>query len=168
MNLELSPNWQPFRVAIRGQNPDPPRSLVTFEGLGDRLRSAAFAEKQAGLAFELAADWFPHAALELKEVWQKLSCEEDKHLRWLLNRMSELNIAVDERIVSQQLWQSFQRCQTEKEFVLFMANAEERGRKAGFRFYQYLLDKDKVTAELFLVIAQEEENHIAAVVRFFK
>jgi hypothetical protein len=34
-------NWDPFLLAEPGSKPDAPRSLDPFEGMGDRLRSAA-------------------------------------------------------------------------------------------------------------------------------
>ena len=47
----VSPDWSPFRLAPEGTRPEPPRSIHTRDGIGDRLRSAAFAEIQAREAF---------------------------------------------------------------------------------------------------------------------
>lgn len=159
--------WGPFRVAPSGEKGDLPRALTTFEGLGDRLRSAAFAEYQAREAFRWAASHFADATPELKNAWLALAIEEDKHMNWLLSRMAELKIEVQERSVSDQLWISLTRCSSPREFALYMASAEERGRKAGVRFYEALLEKDPVTAKIFGTIAQEEVTHIELAQKFF-
>jgi uncharacterized ferritin-like protein (DUF455 family) len=160
-------NWDPFRVAHQNSKADLPRSLNTFEGMGDRLRSAAFAELQAREAFLWGAHYFQDASDELKRAWTSLAKAEQRHLDWLLQRMSELRIDVQERQVSDQLWISLTSCKTAKEFALYMASAEERGRKAGLRFHQALLKTDPITAEIFGKIAEEEVAHIALAAKFF-
>lgn len=160
-------NWAPFRVVPRGQKADLPRSLNTFEGIGDRLRSAAFAEIQARDAFLWAAEHFKDAPPELKNAWVALAREEQKHLDWLLSRMVELGIDVQSRSVSDQLWISLTSCQTAREFALYMASAEERGRQAGIKFHQTLSATDPMTAQIFGKIAEEEVSHIQLAYQFF-
>jgi uncharacterized ferritin-like protein (DUF455 family) len=160
-------NWEPFDVIQSGGFNEPPRPLGTKEGLEDRLRSAAFAEIQAREAFLWAAEKFTDAPFELREAWKKLAIEEDKHMNWLLNRMIELELNVKSRKVTLRLWHSFMACQTAKEFAVYMASAEERGRKAGERFYISLKNEDPVSAEIFRKIAEEEKEHIALAERFF-
>jgi uncharacterized ferritin-like protein (DUF455 family) len=160
-------NWAPFRVAPSGSRGDAPRSLDTIEGIGDRLRSAAFAELQAREAFLWAAHHYLEAPEDLKQAWITLSKEEQKHMNWLLNRMTELGIEVTERSVSDQLWYSLITCKTAEEFALYMASAEERGRKAGIRFCEALTAKDPITAKIFGTIAQEEISHIELAARFY-
>ncbi len=153
-------DWAPFRVCAPNEKVPYPRALSTPEGLADRLRFVAFAEKQATHAFALAAEIFTSAPSETKEIWRKLSKEEEKHLNWLLTRMQELGISPDERPQSLALWISFDRCETPLQFAEFMAKAEDRGRIAGEQFYQTLLTIDPVTAQLFQKIAEEEKEHI--------
>jgi uncharacterized ferritin-like protein (DUF455 family) len=161
-------NWSPFLV-----NEDPsvhadrPRFIQSKDGIGDRLRAAAFAEIQAREAFNWAADTFNDAPADLRGAWKNLARAEDKHLGWLLARMEELAIGVQERKVSDHLWHSLIACKTAQEFAIYMANAEERGRKAGERFYQALLKTDPVSARIFGKIAEEEVEHIALAERFF-
>jgi len=152
--------WAPFAVCAPGEKAPYPRSLNTPEGLGDRLRFVAFAEKQAENAFFLAAHSYPSLPEAVKNTWLQLSREEAKHLGWLLARMKELGVDPSERPQSLALWNSFDRCSTAAEFALFMANAEERGRIAGEQFYETLLKTDPTTGELFRKIAEEEKLHI--------
>lgn len=160
-------NWEPFLLTTSGAHPDAPRSISTPEGVGDRLRAAAFAELQAREAFVWAADRFEDAPEELRSAWRTLAAAEQKHMDWLLNRMTELGIDLRERKVSDYLWISLISCNSAREFAIFMANAEDRGRVAGERFYESLKDRDSVTAEIFRKIAVEEIEHIALATRFF-
>jgi uncharacterized ferritin-like protein (DUF455 family) len=160
-------NWEPFRIAPKGTKSDAPRSLGTQEGIGDRLRSAAFAEIQARDAFLWAASHYEDAPDSLKRAWTALAQAEQKHLDWLLHRMEELKIEVRERQVSDQLWNSLTSCQSAREFALYMASAEERGRKAGVRFHQALSATDPITAQIFAKIADEEVAHIALAYKYF-
>ncbi len=165
--VPVTPNWAPFRLAPTGERGDLPRSISTIEGVSDRLRTAAFAEIQAREAFLWAASHFKDAEPALREAWLKLSAEENKHLHWLLRRMEELQLDVRDRTVSDQLWISLTRCTSAREFALYMANAEEWGRKAGERFCDALLKTDPVTAQIFGQIAKEEVAHIALAEKFF-
>ena len=165
--LEANPDWNPFLLSSPGERSDPPRSISTREGVGDRLRAAAFAEIQAREAFNWAASRFEDAPPSLRQAWQGLALAEDRHLQWLLSRLSELGIDVRERKVSQHLWLSFMACASAQEFAVYMANAEERGRKAGERFHKALYPADPVTAKIFGKIAEEEVAHIALAAKYF-
>ena len=156
----LSIDWSPFQLCKSGEKAPYPRGLTTPEGLGDRLRFVAFAEKQASVAFAAAAELFPELNERAKQVWKILADEEAKHLQWLLWRMEELKMDPMERPVSAALWESFDRCKTAHEFATFMKNAEERGRTAGELFYYTLLAIDPITAKIFKQIALEEQEHI--------
>jgi uncharacterized ferritin-like protein (DUF455 family) len=165
-----TPNWKPFRLVPRGKRGEASRALTTPEGIGDRLRSAAFAELQAREAFLWAADRF--AGLQdtpagLTDAWRALAREENKHLGWLLQRMEDLQQTPEARGVSDFLWVSLIHCKTAVEFARFMASAEERGRVAGESFYASLKDSDPTSAALFQTIAREEVSHIELAERFF-
>lgn len=165
MSAPQTPDWSPFLV--QKERPLPPRPIHTLEGVGDRLRAAAFAEIQAREAFEWAAARYDDAPEALRGAWRMLARAEDKHLGWLLDRMKALGIDVRERATSDQLWHSFERCETAESFAWFMANAEERGRRAGERFAQDLKERDPETARIFGQIALEEIEHIELAKRFF-
>ena len=160
-------NWEPFKLTPQGQHPSPTRTLETRDGIGDRLRAAAFAEIQAREAFLWAADKFEDAPSSLRTAWRGLALAEQRHLDWLLKRMKELEIGVDERQVSDFLWHSLIVCKSAKEFAYFMANAEERGRRAGERFQKALVKIDPITSEIFGKIAEEEVAHIALAYEYF-
>ncbi|MBY0517248.1 MAG: ferritin-like domain-containing protein [Bacteriovoracaceae bacterium] len=155
--------WSPY---ILGKVPKS-RSISTVEGLGDRLRFVAFAERQAALAFKEAASRFTDASCELREAWLWVSKEEEKHERWLLARMEELSQRVEACPVALDLYLSFERCHSAHEFALYMSNAEERGRVAGEKFGEILKERDPVTAKIFAQIAAEEREHVAMVAKFF-
>ncbi len=163
----MTPDWKPFQVALPGNKADLPRSLETLEGVGDRLRVAAFAEIQAREAFLWATSFFKEASSELKQAWSQLAIDENRHLQWLLTRMKELQIEINARKVSDQLWCSLYSCQNTRAFSLYMASAEERGRVAGMRFFEVLHPTDPVTARIFKTIAEEEVNHIRMARQFF-
>lgn len=160
-------NWFPFVLAPTGKFAPAPRSIKTAEGVADRLRAAAFAEIQAKEAFLWASQNYTDVPADLRGAWRVLSVAEDKHLGWLLTRMSELGIDPAAREVSDFLWQSFRGCTSGRQFALFIANAEERGRIAGERFYHQLKGTDSITAEIFRKIAEEELEHIELARRFF-
>ena len=160
-------NWEPFRLSPAGTRPDLTRSLDTNEGIGDRLRAAAFAEIQAREAFLWAASHFDDAPLSLRAAWKGLALAEQRHLDWLLNRMRELEIDVKERMVSDYLWISLISSRNAPEFAHFMASAEERGRKAGARFHQAMYKRDPITAKIFGKIAEEEVSHIALAYEYY-
>jgi uncharacterized ferritin-like protein (DUF455 family) len=131
------------------------------------MRAAAFAEIQAREAFNWGADRWTDAPDALRSAWRGLAHAEDRHLGWLLKRMQELGIAVDEREVSDQLWVSLTSCVSARDFAHYMASAEERGRKAGERFHEALLERDPVSAAIFGRIAEEEVEHIALAQKFY-
>jgi hypothetical protein len=81
--------------------------------------------------------------------------------------MTELGIDVRARRVSDHLWHSLVSCQSAREFAVFMASAEERGRRAGERFHAALVTRDPETARIFGQIAREEVAHIELAKRFF-
>jgi uncharacterized ferritin-like protein (DUF455 family) len=164
---ELTPNWSPFVIAEPEEKLPHPRSIKTPEGMGDRMRVAAFAEIQAREAFAWAAQRYQDAPKTLRNAWKALSIAEDRHLHWILNRMEELGLDVKDRPVSDKLWHSLVTRKTAKEFALYMANAEERGRQAGERFHQSLHEKDPVTAEIFRKIAEEEVAHIEVALKHY-
>jgi uncharacterized ferritin-like protein (DUF455 family) len=161
----MEPNWEPFRVDNSVLLA--PRPLGETAGVGDRLRTAAFAEVQAEAAFLWAATTYEDASEELREAWRGLATEERKHRVWLLDRLRALECAVDERPVSDILWRSLTRCHTAAEFCHYMAGAEERGRRAGERFHERLMSVDPVTARIFGQIALEERAHIELAYRFY-
>jgi uncharacterized ferritin-like protein (DUF455 family) len=153
-------NWNPFLVCEPDAYAPAPRGIRTPEGLGDRLRTAAFAELQAREAFRWAADTLLDAAPELRAVWRRFSSDEDRHLQLLLGRMAELGVRPDERPVSDRLWQSLRKCRTAREFSAYMKTAEERGRAAEESFQRSLETSDPVTAAIFGRIAADEAEHV--------
>jgi len=155
-------DWKPFLVCADDERPPQPRGLRTPEGLGDRLRTAAFAERQARDAFRWARERFPEAGKDLLESWGRFAAEEEKHMGWLLARMAELGVDAAARPVSGHLWRSLTACKSAAEFGAVMAEAEERGRTAEKSFEQSLASFDPETSRIFGRIAAEEEEHIAA------
>jgi uncharacterized ferritin-like protein (DUF455 family) len=162
-----TPDWKPFLLLPSGERGKSPRSIQSKEGIGDRLRSAAFAEIQAYYAFLWASERFHDASPALKANWRGLALAEERHLIWLLRRMEELGIPLEDRAVSDFLWESLTSCKTAEAFSLFMASSEERGRVAGMRFQEALQAIDPVTAEIFGKIAEEEVEHIRLAVKFY-
>lgn len=162
----IQPDWAPFQVCVNRHAPKP-RNVHSVEGVGDRLRAAAFAEIQARDAFLWAAETFTDASPSLQRAWRALALAEQRHLDWLLNRLKELHQSAEDRPVSSRLWESFMRCQTAEAFAVFMASAEERGRLAGERFYLQLKTYDPVSAEIFRKIAEEEIEHIRLAEKYF-
>lgn len=160
------PDWSPFRVLPPGARPRSPRSIGSVEGVGDRLRTAAFAELQATTAFSWAAEAWTEAPEPLRAAWRRLAVEETKHLGWLLARMEELGVEVGEREVSDQLWVSLSSCSSPRSFTELMAGAEVRGQAAGERFAERLLEVDPKSAAIFGQIAREEAGHVALAERY--
>lgn len=156
-----------FELAPGDEWGESPRSMKTLEGLGDRMRSAAFAEVQARDAFQWASEHFEDAPQTLRRAWAALVIAEQRHLDWLLTRMKELGIGLRDRKVSDHLWRSLIACKTAEQFAIYIANAEERGRKAAVRFHQALEKRDPVTAEIFRKIADEEVSHIALATKYY-
>jgi len=162
-----APDWSPFVTVADGAKAPGPRALSRPEGIGDRMRIAAFAELQAREAFRWGAATFPDAPEELRAAWRTLADEEDKHLGWLLDRMAVLGFGPEDRAVSAHLWRGLTACNTAHEFTWYMAKAEDRGRIAGERFGEALAARDPATAELFAQIAREEADHIELAMRFY-
>ena len=160
------PDWSPFDVLPAGTRPRSPRSIRSVEGVGDRLRAAAFAELQARNAFSWAAETWTGVPEPLRSAWRRLAAEEDKHLGWLLQRMEDLGIDIGERPVSAQLWASLSDCAGPRDFTERMASAEERGQAAGEHFAEKLSEADPVSAGIFAQIAREEAGHVALAQRY--
>jgi uncharacterized ferritin-like protein (DUF455 family) len=154
-------NWAPFDVCDPEQFPPAPRGMNTPEGLGDRLRVAAFAELQAREAFRWAADTLLDASPALRTAWRRIADDEHRHLEMLLGRMAELGVKPNSRQVSDRLWRSLRACKTTTAFVPYMRTAEERGRAAEESFRRSLAQRDPVTSALFGKIADDETEHIA-------
>ena len=154
-------DWSPFVVCADEEAPPRPRGINTPEGLGDRLRTAAFAERQARDAFLWAAAEFLSAPQKLVAAWKTMAEEEGKHMGWLLARMSELGVEPAGRPVSGRLWRSLTACKAPEDFARFMARAEERGKTAEESFQKTFAARDPETAGIFARIAAEEEGHIA-------
>jgi uncharacterized ferritin-like protein (DUF455 family) len=163
----VTPDWSPFSLVAREERADPPRLISTPQGVGDRLRAAAFAELQAREAFEWAARTYDDAPEELRGAWHTLAQAEERHLNWLLSRAAALGVDLRERKVSDQLWVSLTRCKSAREFAIYMAEAEDRGRKAGERFAVAMKEADPESARIFGQIALEERSHIELAERFF-
>ena len=162
-----TPDWRPFVVLPDGARSPGARRLGGPDGVGDRLRIAAFAELQARQAFAWGARSFPDAPEELRAVWTELAAQEDKHLGWLLARMEVLGVAPGGRPVSDHLFRGLLDCTTAHAFAWTMAKAEERGRVAGEAFAAALHGIDPTSASLFGQIAAEEADHIELALRFF-
>lgn len=158
-------DWSPFTIGT----PIKTRPMNTFLGLVDRIRIAAFAERQAYYAFLEAARIFTdEVPKELVENWKRIAEEEAKHEKWLLNRMVELGEDISEMPVSLGLYQSFSKCESAKDFAYYISDSEERGRVAGLKFAEYLKINDPVTSKIFSDIALEEVAHVALAKEFFE
>jgi uncharacterized ferritin-like protein (DUF455 family) len=153
-------NWEPFFVCEPDEYPPAPRGINAPEGLGDRLRVAAFAEMQAREAFRWAADTLLDADDELRSAWRRIAEDENRHLQMLLGRMAELAVRPDARPVSDRLWRSLRACKNTRDFLVYMRAAEERGRAAEESFRRQLVDRDPVTSAIFGRIADDEAEHI--------
>src|SRR5579859_3240147 len=135
-------DWSPFSVCGASERPPAPRGLGTPEGLGDRLRTAAFAELQAREAFRWAAASLPDVPAPLRASWRRIADDEDRHLRLILGRMAELGVRPDARPVSDRLWRSLTACATAARFAAYMRTAEERGRAAEESFRRAFAERD--------------------------
>lgn len=154
-------DWKPFVVCAPEERAPSARGLGGPDGVGDRLRTAAFAERQAFAAFLWAADTLADAPAPLREAWRRIGREEEVHLNLLLARMAELGVAVDGRPVSDRLWRSLTRCSGAREFAAVMREAEARGQAAEESFRRVLAERDPVTAAIFGRIAEDEAAHLA-------
>ncbi len=159
--------YEPFKICPAGEKPPKPRPVHTPGGLADRMRSAAFAEKQAIYAFTWACERFDDVPQALRDDWARLIPEEEKHYKLIVDRMDELGFSLDERPVSLRLWESLEVCQTGREFCLRIAGAEERGRQAGLLMMDYLAQKDPKTASIFETIVTEEVAHVKLADTYF-
>lgn len=156
---ELDPGC--FVLCEEGKRAAPPRSLASPDGLGDRLRTAAFAEWQAITAFRWAADFFHDAPNSLRSDWSAQVADEELHYQLIIQRMDELGIDPAGRPVSAGLWHSLKSCETAKDFCLSIVMAEERGRQAALKLIQYLGHSDPDTAAVFQKIVEDEVSHVA-------
>ena len=154
-------NFAPFEICPPGKRPPAPRKPGTPEGLGDRMRTAAFAEFQAVEAFTWAAEKFSDAPEGLRQDWLRQIPEEQRHYDNIVARMTELGFSLTDRPVSCGLWDSLAACTTAKEFCLKIVSAEERGRQAGLRLIQFLAASDPTTTAVFQEIVDDEIAHVA-------
>lgn len=155
--------WSPYQIGPVLKM----RSLQTPEGLGDRLRLVAFAERQAFHAFNEAAARLLDAPDGLREAWKWVALEESKHENWLLKRMEEIGQDVTALPVSLNLYHSLKSCSTAQEFSLFVSDAERRGQVGAMKFSEQLSLIDPKTAEIFAKIAEEETAHIALAKKYY-
>ena len=157
-------DWSPFKIGHSVK----PRPLDSIEGMVDRIRIAAFAERQAHYAFLSAASIFENEApIDLIESWKRIAKEEAKHEFWLLQRLLEINQDIAELPVGLGLYNSFCKCETAREFTFYISDSEEKGRLAGLKFVEALKIRDPATAQIFLKIAIEEVEHIALAKKYF-
>jgi len=157
----------PFKILPDGQKPPRPRGMNTPEGLADRMRTAAFAEKQAIHAFRWACGHFQDVPEALREAWIALIPEEEKHYRLIVERMAELGFALDERPVTLNLWRALEASETGRDFCIGIARAEERGRQAGLKLSEFLAESDPATAAVFREIVADEVAHVALAETFY-
>lgn len=160
-------DFDPFIICQPGERPPKPRPMNTRAGLGDRMRTAAFAELQAIAAFRWAAERFQDAPPTLKEEWLRQVGDETRHFALIRRRMEELGFELTDRPVSTSLWESLKECTTAKEFCIRIASSEERGRLAGVRLVDFLGESDPETAKIFQEIADDEVAHVALAATFF-
>jgi len=154
-------DWSPFAVCAPEEYAPPSRGLGAPEGIADRLRTAAFAERQAFAAFMWAAENLTDASDELRAAWRRIGLEEELHLNLLLGRMAELGVKVADRSVSDRLWRRLILSKTAPEFSALMRDAEARGQAAEESFRRSLAQRDPVTAAIFGRIADDEAEHLA-------
>lgn len=149
------------------EEPPKPRPFRDPEGLGDRLRTAAFAEFQALRAFGWAAKRFDDVPAELRQRWTELVDDERRHYDLIVGRMAELDVAIEARPVSMALWRSLKACETGRDFGIYIASAEEWGRRAGVTLVKALEKSDPATAAVFREIVEDEIEHIALADTYF-
>ena len=155
--------WEPYFIGLAPKV----RPLQTVEGVCDRLRLIAFAERQAYYAFIEAAERFKDAPPGLADAWKWVAAEEQKHESWYLKRLAELGQDVAAVPVDLKLYHSFSQCKSARDFAFYISDAEERGRVGAERFAELLKDSDPITAQIFAQVAIEEREHVALVARFF-
>ena len=154
-------DWSPFVVCGPDEYAPPTRGIGSAEGIADRLRTAAFAERQAFEAFTWAADSLSDASAELRAAWRRIGLEEKLHLELLLGRMAELGVKPGDRPVSDRLFRRLIQCKTAPEFSELMRDAESRGQAAEESFRKSLAQRDPATAAIFGRIADDEAEHLA-------
>jgi uncharacterized ferritin-like protein (DUF455 family) len=157
----------PFVLCPESTRPPKARRLETPQGLGDRLRTAAFAEWQAVAGFRWAADHFNDVPEPLRADWKGQVADEVRHYNLIRGRMAELGVGLDDRPVSDALWQSLRECETGRQFCLRVTSAEERGRQAALKISTFLADSDPVTAAIFKEIAADEVVHVSLARTYF-
>jgi uncharacterized ferritin-like protein (DUF455 family) len=160
-------DFDPFVICPPGERPPKPRPMNTLAGLGDRMRTAAFAELQAIAAFRWAAEHFQDVPQALRDDWTAQVADETRHFGMIRRRMEELGLELTERPVSTSLWESLKECTTGKDFCIRIANSEERGRLAAVRLVEYLGNRDPETAAVFRKIAEDEVAHVALATTYF-
>ena len=160
-------SWEPFVLAAPNETAPFPMPISHPEGLGDRLRIAAFAELQAVRAFGWAAEHFTDVSAEVIAGWQIQIPEEKFHFRLIMERMSYLGVHAGQKPVSVSLSEKLYTCQTGRDFAIEIATAEHRGRLAALKMASYLENRDPVTARVFLRIAQDELAHLQLVIDNF-
>lgn len=159
--MSAAPDWAPFSVCAPGERVPAPRGMNAPGGLGDRMRVAAFAERQAFAAFSWAAERFTDASDELRAAWRTMAAEEKLHMEMILGRMAELGEDPAGRSVHDALWRRLSGAKTVAEFSVWMREAEARGKAAEESFRKSLAEKDPVTAAIFGKIADDEAAHLA-------
>ena len=157
-------NWLPFKIGVSAK----PRPLTSLGGIADRIRIAAFAERQAYYGFLEATRIFADEVPEdLLKAWKRVAQEEFKHESWLLKRLEGINQDVAELPVGLGLYNSFSKCETAREFAFYISDSEEKGRLAGLTFAEALKSRDPETARIFSDIALEELDHISLAKKYF-
>jgi len=154
-------DWSPFAVCGPDEYAPPTRGIGSAEGIADRLRTAAFAERQAFEAFTWAAETLADAPAELRAAWRRIGLEEKVHLELLLGRMAELGVKPGDRPVSDRLFRRLIQSKTAPEFSALMRDAEARGQAAEESFRRSLAQRDPATAAIFGRIADDEAEHLA-------
>lgn len=160
-------SWEPFVLAPPDEKAPFPKPMSHREGLGDRLRIAAFAELQAVRAFGWATENFADVSPKVIEGWQLQIPEEKFHFRLIMERMAHLGVHAHQKPVSASLSESLYACQTGREFAVKIATAEHKGRLAALKMAAYLENRDPVTAQVFLRIAHDELAHVQLVIDNF-
>jgi rubrerythrin len=164
-------DWSPFVIQ---QQPAKKKlgSPLHSQGIVDRIRAVAFAEKQALEGYRWAIREFCKDSQNetLRQAWTKIALDEERHLGLLTARLQDLARDGSQGLGGYfvpKLFESFLKCSTPHEFAFFMATAELRGQRAGEAFYLKLKEFDRITADLFALIASEEQQHIAVAQSLF-
>ena len=160
-------DWGGFVLCPGGQRPPRPRGLNTRGGVGDRLRTAAFAEWQAITAFRWAAEHFTDVPEALRADWRAQVADEERHHAMIIAAMERLGVDLAERPVSDRLWRTLNACPTGKDFCLQIALEEERGRQGALRLVEFLDAADPETAAVFRTIAADEVAHVGLAEKYF-